>query len=120
MKRPGRQALWAARRHPRGRAWLRVLVLLLALSVPGTQTQAAPVPSAPPGLSVSSGETVEYDLLEPALRPPPCSVHRAGVPLRPAPLPDPAPGRTRSHRPLPAPRRPPHTSHTLRSVVLRC
>ncbi|MEU6550785.1 hypothetical protein ABZ915_10945 [Streptomyces sp. NPDC046915] len=112
MNRPGRQAL-------------RVLVLLLALSVPGTQTQAVPMPSAPstpPGWSVPSvpsGETVEHDLLESALRPPSCSVHRAGSPLRPAPLPDPAPGHPRG-RPLPAPPRPPHTSYSLRSVVLRC
>ncbi|MEU5594027.1 hypothetical protein [Streptomyces sp. NPDC020298] len=106
MNRPGHQAL-------------RVLVLLLALSVPGTQTQAAPMPSTPPGLSVSSDETVAYDLLEPALRPPPCSVQRAGTPLRPAPLPDPAPGHPRGLS-LPPPSPPPHTSHTLRSVVLRC
>ncbi|MFF4399976.1 hypothetical protein [Streptomyces sp. NPDC001480] len=109
----------AFRCHPRGRAWLRVLVLLLALAVPGAQTQAAPMTSAPPGSAVASGETVEYDLLEPALRPPPCSVHRAGVPLRPASLPDPAPGHPRG-RSLPPPLRPPHASHTLRSVVLRC
>lgn len=107
------------RSHPRGRAWLRVLVLLLALSVPGAQTQAVPMPSAPPGPTASSGGTAEYDLLEPPLRPPPCSPHRAGVPLRPAPLPDPDPGHPPG-RSLPPPLRPSHTSHTLRSVVLRC
>ncbi|MET8948125.1 hypothetical protein ABZX30_32470 [Streptomyces sp. NPDC004542] len=108
-----------ARRPPRSRAWLRVLVLLLALSVPGAQAQAAPMPPAPSVPSVSSGESTGYDLLEPALRPPSCSAHRAGVPLRPVPLPDPAPGRPRGRR-LPAPPRPPYASYALRSVVLRC
>jgi hypothetical protein len=97
---------------PRSRTWLRTLVLLLALLVPGTHAE---LHAAPPAAT----EIVEYDALDAALRPPADALHRTVVALRPAPLPAPAPA-TPADRPLPAPPRPPHALHALRSVVLRC
>ncbi|GAA3796210.1 hypothetical protein GCM10022403_032580 [Streptomyces coacervatus] len=99
---------------PRGRAWLRTLVLLLALLVPGTHVEVHAAPSA-------ATETVEYDALDAALRPPADALHCTVVALRPTPLqaPAPAPG-TPADRPLPGPPRPPHALTALRSVVLRC
>jgi hypothetical protein len=104
----------ARRRHPHSRAWLRVLVLLLALLVPGAQAQAAW-----PSPAVSSEESAGYDLPEVALRPPSLPVHRADVPLRPVPRPGPASVRP-PHRPGRGPSWPPHAPRALRSVVLRC
>ena len=103
-----------ARHLPRSHAWLRALVLLLTLLVPGTDTEMRAMPVA------SSVETtIEYDVLDPAaaLRPSSLAVHRPTAPLRPAPAPaphDPEVG------PLPAPPRPPYTLRALRTVVLRC
>ncbi|RPF34699.1 hypothetical protein [Streptomyces sp. TLI_185] len=96
----------------RGHAWLRTLVLLLALLVPGTHAEVHAAPSA-------ATEIVEYDALDAALRPPADALHRTVVALRPAPLQAP-PRDTPADRPLPAPPRPPHTLQALRSVVLRC
>ncbi|MGW0771689.1 hypothetical protein [Streptomyces sp. NPDC002676] len=108
-----------ARRLPRSRAWLRVLVLLLALLVPGARAEACAAP-------VASGETVEYDGPYDALydapglavRPPAGAVRRTAVPLSPAPLA--APASAAAEHPLPAAPPPPYTLRTLRSVVLRC
>jgi len=97
---------------PRRRAWLRSFVLLLALLVPGVHAEVHRAPAA-------ALEIVEYDVLDAALRPPADTGRRAVVPLRPASLPGPAPGDPPG-RALPAPPRPPHILHTLRSVVLRC
>ncbi|WP_367322095.1 hypothetical protein [Streptomyces sp. HUAS ZL42] len=97
---------------PRSRAWLRVLVLLLALLVPATHTQAHAAP-------VASGEVAECGVLETALRPAARAADRPAVPARPAPLPDPAPGVPQG-RPLPESPRPPYALHTVRTVVLRC
>lgn len=105
-----------ARHLPRSRVWLRALVLLLALLVPGTDAEMRAMPVA------SSVETngVEYDVLEPAagaLRPSSPAVHRPSAPPRPAPAPaphDPEAG------PLPAPPRPSYTLRARRTVVLRC
>jgi hypothetical protein len=101
--------------HPVSRyAWLRLLVLLLALLMPGAhaETHAAPV---------VAGETVEDDGLDTPLRPPAHAAHRPAVPARPAPAPSPAPApvvpRDRSR---PAPPRPPYPLLALRTVVLRC
>ncbi|WP_432156484.1 hypothetical protein [Streptomyces sp. bgisy153] len=98
------------RRRPRSRSWLRVLVLLLALLVPGGQPYAPPV-------AEGAVEVVEYDALGvPAPRP---AAHRAAAPLRPAPDPAPAPGGTgfpAAAGPGPTPR----TPRLLRTVVLRC
>ena len=100
-----------ARRHPRSHTWLRVLVVLVALLAP-----AAPAGFAAPPAAAS--ETVEYDVLDTALRPAPCA-HRPAAPPRPAPLPAPAP-RVPADRPLPAPPGPSYALHALRTVVLRC
>ncbi|WP_329218883.1 hypothetical protein OG352_21005 [Streptomyces sp. NBC_01485] len=100
-----------ARMHPRSRAWLRVLVMLLALLVPGAPAEVSAKP-------VAAAEFAEYDVVEPVLRPAPCA-HRPAAPLRPAPLPAPAPG-VPADRPLPAPPSPSYALHVLRTVVLRC
>jgi hypothetical protein len=102
-----------ARGLPRSRAWLRVLVLLLAVLV-----SDAPAEASPP--SAVSAEITEYDVLDTALRPPARGAHRPVVPLRPAPCPAPAPGVPEGHHALPAPPRPPYALCTLRTVVLRC
>ncbi|MET8078316.1 hypothetical protein [Streptomyces sp. NPDC005303] len=104
----------SVRRPPRSREWLRALVLLLALLVPGVHVQAH-APAVPPS---AAGESVEYDVLDTVLRPPARAVHRAAVPLRPVPS-QVAPAAP-ADRPLPAPPRPPYALPALRSVVLRC
>ncbi|MDX2680993.1 hypothetical protein [Streptomyces soliscabiei] len=98
------------RSHSRSHAWLRVLVVLLALLMPGAPAELSEPPAA--------AGTVEYDVLDTVLRPAPCA-HRPAAPLRPAPLPAPAPGDP-AERPLPAPPRPSYALHTLRTVILRC
>ncbi|MFE2420590.1 hypothetical protein [Streptomyces hokutonensis] len=104
-----------ARSLPRSRAWLRALVLLLALLVPGThaETRATPVAS-------SVETTIEYDVLDTAaaaLRPSTPAVHRPSAPLRPAPTPA---SHSPEGRPLPAPHGPSYTLRAQRTVVLRC
>ncbi|MFJ4523941.1 hypothetical protein ACIP4Y_23810 [Streptomyces sp. NPDC088810] len=99
---------------PRSRTWLRVLVLLLALWVPGAHLSA----QAAPYLAVTA-ETAEHEGLDSALRPPFRAVHRADVPEHPAPLPAAAPARPAA-RPCPAVPRVPDTTPLLRTVVLRC
>ncbi|MEU6258756.1 hypothetical protein [Streptomyces sp. NPDC047043] len=101
-----------ARTLPRSRVWLRSLVLLLALLVPGTHAELHATP-------VAAMEIVEYDALDAAVRPPADAVCRTAVPLRPAPLPAPAPAAP-ADRLLPAPPQPPYALLTVRSVVLRC
>ncbi|MER5211298.1 hypothetical protein ABT063_12125 [Streptomyces sp. NPDC002838] len=106
------QAPRVVRRH----AWPRVLVLLLALLVPGAHVGAQAVPAgAVAGESGAAG--FEYDALDTVLRPAPRGTARPVVPLRPAPLPEPEPP---AAHPLPVPPRTPHALHALRSVVLRC
>ncbi|MER6451265.1 hypothetical protein ABT270_01255 [Streptomyces sp900105245] len=96
---------------PGGRARLRVLVLLLALWVPGAHVQALAAPSFT--------AAAEHEVLDTALRPPARAVHRADVPERPAPLPDPAPARPAAPVRHPAPGTP-YAPCLLRTVVLRC
>ncbi|MFE9440725.1 hypothetical protein ACFYO2_17270 [Streptomyces sp. NPDC006602] len=108
------QALGPAGRH----AWLRVLVLLLALFVPGAHAGAQAMPVS--AVATEGGSVVfEYDVLDTVLRPVGRGAGRPVVPLRPAPFPDPAPA-----TPIARPRlAPPGTSpalRALRSVVLRC
>ncbi|MET9910388.1 hypothetical protein ABZZ74_26905 [Streptomyces sp. NPDC006476] len=98
----------AARHLRRSRTWLRVLVLLLALLVPGETHTAAAVPV--------SAECVQCDAAEAALPPVVRAAARAVVPLRPAPLPDPAPDEPG----VPATTVLPRAPHALRTVVLRC
>ncbi|MFD5227573.1 hypothetical protein ACFWJ5_03380 [Streptomyces qaidamensis] len=101
-------------RGPRRRTWLRVLVLLLALLVPGAHAEAQTGPTA-----TFSGEstTVECDLLDAFPRPPARSARRTAAPPAPAPLPEPA-HTARRHVPLPG--KPPCDPRPLRSEVLRC
>ncbi|MFC9286595.1 hypothetical protein [Streptomyces sp. NPDC057052] len=99
-----------ARNLPRHRSWLRVLVLLLAVLVPGAPTAVcAPAP-------VAAAEIVEYDALD-ALRPTGAAARRTAAP-RPAPAPAAPRGRV-----TPAPPRPPYppaAPGAPRTVVLRC
>ncbi|MFD8231082.1 hypothetical protein ACFV20_04190 [Streptomyces sp. NPDC059696] len=110
---PARQPVpRAPRRHP----WLRVLVLLLALLVPGTHAEAqtgatAPVPA--------EHTTVECDLLDTAPRPAPRGARRVTDPPPPAPPTDPVPAPP-APRSAPVPPRPPSDPRPLRSEVLRC
>ncbi|MFB8771916.1 hypothetical protein [Streptomyces broussonetiae] len=111
MNRPPRPA----RRH----AWLRVLVLLLALCVPGTHAEA---PTTPPvAVSVPGGEGgglgTETDSSDPALRAPGRAADRPVVRRRPARPPLPAPGRDSRGAVPPSP---PYGLRSLRCVVLIC
>ncbi|MFJ5778599.1 hypothetical protein [Streptomyces sp. NPDC093094] len=96
-----------------GRAWPRVLALLLVLLLPGAHPAAS---LTAPALAVP-GECFEHDVLDTALRPP----RRAAAPLRPAPARHPAPGAP-ARRPLPAPPLPlpSYGPDAVRTVVLRC
>lgn len=106
----------APRRPPRHRAWPRLLVLLLALLVPGAHVQAQAAPG--PALAAGAAEH-EHEVPGPAAWPSVHAAPRGDPPRRPAPLPGPAPGRPAA-RPCPAPQRPPHAVPLLRTVVLRC
>ncbi|MDK1346334.1 hypothetical protein QNO09_24105 [Streptomyces sp. 378] len=103
-------------RGPRRNTWLRVLVLLLALLVPGAHAEAHAGPTA-----AVSGEstTVECDVLDSALRPPVRGSRRTAVPPSPAPLRTPGPA-SPAHRSGPVPPSPPYDPRPLRSEVLRC
>ncbi|MGW2826050.1 hypothetical protein ACWC24_34400 [Streptomyces sp. NPDC001443] len=105
--------------HPSGRVRPRVLVLLLllllALPAPGAHAVLHPAPAV---AACGTGETVEYDVLDTALRPPGRATARPAEALRPAPLPDPAAGAD-GHRPT-APYRAYAPRAAARSVVLRC
>ncbi|MFF4754750.1 hypothetical protein ACWD5R_17415 [Streptomyces sp. NPDC002514] len=94
-----------------GRVWLRVLVLL-ALLVPGTLTEAHTTP-------VVAGNIVQHDGFDTALRPPPRAVHHPLAAARPSPLADP-PTAVPHGQPLPLPPRPSHALRARCSVVLRC
>ncbi|SDP76376.1 hypothetical protein SAMN04487981_13841 [Streptomyces sp. cf386] len=104
-----------ARTVPRSHTWLRVLVLLLALLVPGAHAQAHAVPA----VAGVSGEAVEHDALDTVLRPPARTDRRTTVRLCSTPPSKPVPGvpARLSH---PAQPRPPYVPHILRTVVLRC
>ncbi|MCF2126747.1 hypothetical protein L1I79_09865 [Strepomyces sp. STD 3.1] len=92
-------------------AWLRVLVLLLALIVPCAHATAETVPT----VTVAAGAVGEYDQADSALRAPVRGERRAG-PQRPVVRR--AAQRARFARPVPAV--PPSRAHGPRSVVLRC
>ncbi|MFG3319303.1 hypothetical protein ACGF3J_14785 [Streptomyces sp. NPDC048171] len=92
-------------------AWLRVLVLLLALVVPCAHATAEAVPTA----TVTAGAVGEYDQVDSALRAPVRGERRAG-PQRPA-------VRRAAHRARFAPSVPAvpaSRARGTRSVVLRC
>ncbi|MET8452404.1 hypothetical protein [Streptomyces sp. NPDC005209] len=107
------RSLARGRGLPRDRAWLRALVLLLVLLVPGTRAElhAAPVAVA--------GDLTDHDVLDTAPRPPSRAAHQPVVPTRPESAPAPAPA-VPAGCPAAAPPRPPHMLPALRSVVLRC
>ncbi|WP_432080124.1 hypothetical protein [Streptomyces sp. WAC 04229] len=92
-------------------AWLRVLVLLLALVVPCAHATAEAAPTA----TVAAGAVGEYDQVDSALRAPVRSGRRAG-PERPVARR--AAGRVRSAPSVPAVQR--SRACGPRSVVLRC
>jgi hypothetical protein len=103
-------------RGTRRNAWLRVIVLLLALLVPGAHAEA----HTRAATAVSGESTaVECDVLDTVLRPSARAARRTAVPLRPAPLPAPGPAYT-APQPMPVPPGPPHDPRPLRSEVLRC
>ncbi|MFJ8466312.1 hypothetical protein [Streptomyces swartbergensis] len=105
-----------APRGTRRHTWPRVLVLLLALLVPGAHAEAHTGPTA----TVSGESTVvECDVLDTAPRPPARGTRRTAVPLRPAPLPSPPPAHATPH-PAPVPPGPRRDPRPLRSEVLRC
>ncbi|QWB24603.1 MULTISPECIES: hypothetical protein [Streptomyces] len=100
----------------RRNSWPRVLVLLLALLLPGAHAEAC----TGPAVAVSGeGTVVECDVLDTVLRPSARGARRAAVPPRPAPRPAPGPVYT-APRPVPVPPSPTHGSRHLRSEVLRC
>ncbi|MBO7936906.1 hypothetical protein ACGFZG_31330 [Streptomyces antibioticus] len=102
-----------ARRVSRGRAWLRAVVLLLALLAPGAAAEVS--------VASVAAEVVEYDVAGPVLRPAP-GVRRPAVPPSPVP-PPPAPPAAPAARPgteRPAPRGAPYALVVSRTVVLRC
>ncbi|WP_369029004.1 hypothetical protein [Streptomyces adonidis] len=107
---PAARTPYAARRA----VWFRVLVLLLALLVPGTAAHCGAAESV-----VMGSAAAEYDVHDTAVRPPGRYGHRHVVPLRPAPRPPSArhPMATAGH-PFPVPPRP--MPRAPRSVVLRC
>ncbi|MFE5815799.1 hypothetical protein [Streptomyces sp. NPDC056479] len=104
-----------ARCRSRSHAWLRALVLLLALLVPGAHAQAHALPT----VAVASAEIAEHDALDTALRPAARADRRTALRTRPAPPSKPAPCASPGPR-LTAPHRPPYVPHPLRTVVLRC
>jgi hypothetical protein len=104
----------STRSLPLGRAWLRVVALLLAVLVPALPAGTAATPP------VAAAEIAEYDALDTALRPTTGASHRTVAPRpRPRPRPEPAPG-VPPVRSLPAPPGPPYPLDALRTVVLRC
>ncbi|MEU6811795.1 hypothetical protein ABZ920_23015 [Streptomyces sp. NPDC046831] len=107
------------RRTARRGGCVRVLVLLLALFLPGAHTAGftAPVPAVS---GQAGGTAAEQDHLDAALRPPVRNAERAPVlPLRPVPRPVP-PATPAVGRGVAAPPHPSPLLRALRSVVLRC
>ncbi|MFB7497415.1 hypothetical protein ACFC09_22505 [Streptomyces sp. NPDC056161] len=102
----------SARTLRSGRVRLRVLVLLLALLVPGAHAEAHATP-------IVVGDIVQHDGLDTALRPPSRAVHHPLAAAGPSPLADP-PTAAPHAPPLPLPPRPPHALRARCSVVLRC
>ncbi|MFE9453074.1 hypothetical protein [Streptomyces sp. NPDC006739] len=109
----------AARALPRSHVWLRALMLLLALLVPGAHAE-------PPTAPAVAMEGIGYDGPEDAALRPPAQV--SAVTPRPSPLPRPTSGDTApASRAAPLPPssssspKPPHARlPALRCVVLRC
>ncbi|MFH8802750.1 hypothetical protein ACH4F6_24620 [Streptomyces sp. NPDC017936] len=104
----------SARSLPPGRTWPRVVVVLLALLLPGVPAGTGATPP------VAAAEIAEYDVLDTAVRPASYASHRTvAPPPRPASRTAPVPGVPRS-RPLPVPPGPAYAPDSLRTVVLRC
>ncbi|MEU7060142.1 hypothetical protein [Streptomyces sp. NPDC046197] len=101
-------------------ACLRVLVLLLALLVPGMHAEAHAVPVVVVACE-SGGTAAEQDVLDAVLRPPVRDTAGAVTALRPAPLSDRPQARAADHPPVPAPPTAPYRRLlALCCVVLRC
>ena len=103
-----------ARSLPRGHAWLRALVLLLAVCTPAVPAAMHMTPV------VMAHEIVEHDVIDAAVRPVTAdrarhAQHPDAVPPRPAPRP-----RTTTAPPVEPIPHTPHTPPARRSVVLRC
>ncbi|MFV0134978.1 hypothetical protein ACLGIH_17395 [Streptomyces sp. HMX87] len=102
-------------------AWLRALVLLLALLVPGMPAQVQSSPAAVVSAESGGGPVLEYETVDTALRAPARAPRRRSAPRRPAPVPAaPAPARTVPRLVAEPPPGPPYSLRGLRSVVLRC
>ncbi|MFF0890265.1 hypothetical protein [Streptomyces sp. NPDC003456] len=104
-------------RGPRRHLWPRVLVLLLALLLPGAHATT----SLGPVLTVAGeSTTAEADVLDTALRPPARATRRTKATPRRTPRPA-AFRPARTARPsAPVPPGPPHDPRPPRSWVLRC
>lgn len=105
-------------RGPRRHVWPRVLVLLLALFLPGTHATG---PDGPVAVTVAGeSTTAEADVLDTVLRPSARTTRRTEAAPRPTPLPA-ASRPARAARPAaPGPPDPPHDPRPPRSWVLRC
>lgn len=103
-------------RPPHGRTWPRALVLLLTLLLPVAHPAAA---LTTPALAVPA-ESVEYDVLDTALRPPHRASHRSAAPPRPTPAPAVPRPATAALVPPPTAPFPSYGLNHLRTVVLRC
>ncbi|MEG8276157.1 hypothetical protein [Streptomyces sp. AHA2] len=104
-------------RGPRRHAWPRVLVLLLALLLPGPH---AAIPGGPVLTAAGESTAAEADVLDTVLRPSARTARRTGAAPRPTPLPaTPRPART-ARAAAPVPPGPPHEPRPPRSWVLRC
>ncbi|MEV5548007.1 hypothetical protein AB0L35_18075 [Streptomyces sp. NPDC052309] len=131
-----RRAHAAGVRPGRRSAWLRALVLLLALLVPGAHMQAAPAAPAPaPAVEAGGaggtgggngtggaggGTAAEYDHLDTAVRLPARDGRRAAAAPRLTPAPTPAGPAHAGREPAPVPPGPPPSPGAPRCVVLRC
>ncbi|EGX56226.1 hypothetical protein SZN_29013 [Streptomyces zinciresistens K42] len=108
-----------ARRLPGSRTWLRVVVLLFAVLLPGTHAQAHSqhlVVGAP-------AEVAEHDLLDASLRAPARTGRRGVVRVAVRPRSGPPPAASRRvpvSRRACAPPREPYLPPVPRTVVLRC
>ncbi len=92
-----------------------MLVLLLAVWVPGAHVQAQPAPAP-----AASAAASEHDHLDTLPRPPARVSRPAGAPERPSSLPGPAPAGAAAPPCPAAPRAPSAAVCLLRTVVLRC
>ncbi|MGW3985804.1 hypothetical protein [Streptomyces sp. NPDC004830] len=107
-----------ALRGPRRPVWPRVLVLLLALLLPGAHATA---PGGPVAVTVAGeSTTAEADVLDTVLRPSARTTRRTEAAPRRAPLPAASRPAHPARPAAPGPAHPPHVPRPPRSWVLRC